>query len=201
MIITCSILVALATFSISEAVAGPVAFASTTAPSISQVSSESGFNVSITQDYVYDDSEVVPTIFLDGGLEASSLQKRDQTPDECWLWSEKYPGHSLPSHVDYEDSVASVIKYLKNTGLIATIPRGKRFSVSTDKTMVVVRNQSSCKDIKILYSTIAYYAEQVQYFCADETGWIARAGSLGQTVIIVQPVAELPPPYGAQCPA
>ncbi|KAK5681033.1 hypothetical protein LTS10_006793 [Elasticomyces elasticus] len=149
--------------------AKPTTFADTIAASVDQFSSDSGFNVSITQDYAYDDTDAVPTIFLDDP-ESSSLRKRSQRPDECWTWTERYAGASLPSHASYDSAVANIIGYLRGQGSLPAI-------------------------------TIAYYVQQISDFCPDESGWIAQAGSLGQTVIIVQPISELPPPYGAQCPA
>ncbi|KAK3654656.1 hypothetical protein LTR56_003929 [Elasticomyces elasticus] len=132
--------------------AKPITFADTIAASVDQF--PSGFNVSIAQDYAYDDTDAVPTIFLDDP-ESTSLQKRSQRPDECWAWATRYPGASLPSRDDYETSLASTIDYLRDQGsLILTLS-------------VVVRNQSYCKNIKIKYSTIAYYVQQISDFCHE----------------------------------
>ncbi|KAK5716572.1 hypothetical protein LTR15_009463 [Elasticomyces elasticus] len=192
MMIIPNILLALAAATISGAKASPTALANTI-----RVPSELGVNVTEFQDYAYDGSEVVPTVFLD-----APLQKRNQRPDECWLWSQRYAGHSLPAHADYEHQLANTIQWMRDHGnSIATISRGQGLTFTGTLLRIVVRNQSVCKDIKILYSTIAYYVQQVADFCDDESGWIAQAGSSGQTVIIVQPFAELPPPYNGQCPS
>ncbi|KAK4961226.1 hypothetical protein LTR10_001716 [Elasticomyces elasticus] len=145
--------------------AKPITFADTIAASVDQL--PSGFNVSITQDYAYDDTDAVPTIFLNDP-ESTSLQKRSQRPDECWAWATRYPGASLPSRYDYETALAEVIDYLRNQGDgFWSIKHGQKASVFSSKLTVVVRNQSYCKDIKIKKSTVAYYVQQISDFCHE----------------------------------
>ncbi|KAK5734348.1 hypothetical protein LTR17_009012 [Elasticomyces elasticus] len=147
MMIIPNILLAFAAATVSGAKASPTALANTI-----RVPSELGVNVTGFQDYAFDNTELVPTVFLD-----APLQKRSQRPDECWLWTQRYAGHSLPAHADYEHQLANTIQWIRDHGnSVATISRGQGLSFTGSLLRIVVRNQSVCKDIKILYSTIAH---------------------------------------------